>query len=151
MPPDRLRLLFATGVLSILGIGVAGYLTVVHYREDLLVCGVTGGCHTVQSSSYAVVAGIPIAILGLLMYVAMLGLVAVRLRRPDLNDATTMAAFAIALTGLLYSVFLTYVELFVIDAICQWCVVSALLTLGLCSIEGFNVWRSFDLEPVDVE
>src|SRR4029450_7198026 len=95
---------------------------------------------TVQSSSYAVVAGIPIAILGLLMYVTMLGLVAVRLKRPDLYAATTMAAGAIALTGLLYSAYLTYVELFVIDAICQWCVVSAVLmtlSLGVAGTRAF--------------
>ena len=144
MQPDRIRLLIASAVLSILGIGVAGYLTILHYREDLLVCGITSGCKTVQTSSYSELVGIPVAILGVLMYVSMLALVVVRLKRPVVYDRATMAAFAIALTGVVYAVYLTYVELFVIDAICQWCVVSAILTAAICVIEGFNVWRSLD-------
>src|SRR4051812_13692391 len=96
------RSLAASGGLSILGIAVATYLTIVHYRTDLLVCAVGGGCHTVQSSSYAVVLGIPVALLGLGMYLALLGLVIVRYRRPESNEQATMAAFAIALAGVIY-------------------------------------------------
>jgi uncharacterized membrane protein len=143
------RLLAASLVLSLLGIGVAAYLTAVHYRDDLLVCNLSGGCETVQHSSYAVVAGIPVAILGLAMYVALLGLVLLRLRLPEWSDRATMTAFAIAVAGVAYAGYLTYVELFVIDAICQWCVASAIITTLICIVEGVSVWRSLDSEPID--
>lgn len=158
MPADRDvsirgggRLLAASGVLSIMGIAVAAYLTVVHYRADLLVCGAGGGCHTVQSSSYAVVAGIPIAILGLAMYIALLALTGVRIKRPDWIVPATYAAFAIALAGVAYAIYLTYVELFVIDAICQWCVSSAVITTLICMVEGVAVWRLLDVELPEEE
>jgi uncharacterized membrane protein len=141
------RALAASLVLAVVGIAVAAYLTVVHYREDLLVCGVTSGCHTVQSSRYAVVAGTPVALLGLGMYLALCGLTAARLARPELHERLTLAAFALALVGVVYAGYLTYVELFVIDALCQWCVVSAIVTLAICVIEGMGVWDSFDAPP----
>jgi uncharacterized membrane protein len=143
------RVLAATLVLSLLGIAVATYLTIVHYRQDLLVCSLNHGCETVQKSSYAVVAGIPIAILGLAMYVALLGLTVLRARRPDRQDWGTMAAFAIAFAGVLYAGYLTYVELFVLHAICQWCVGSAIITLAICAVEGVGVWRLLDVDPAD--
>ena len=145
------RLLAASGVLSILGIAVAAYLTVVHYRADLLVCGAGGGCHTVQSSSYAVVAGIPIAILGLGMYISLLLLTCVRFKRAEWIAPATYAAFAIALAGVAYAIYLTYVELFVIDAICQWCVSSAVITTLICIVEGVAVWRLLDVEISEEE
>lgn len=144
-------MLTASGVLSILGIAVAAYLTVVHYRADLLVCGVSGGCHTVQSSSYAMVAGIPIAILGLGMYITLLLLTGVRFKRPEWIVSATYGAFAIALAGVAYAIYLTYVELFVIDAICQWCVMSAVITTFICIVEGVAVWRLLDVEMSEEE
>jgi uncharacterized membrane protein len=151
LQPDRPRRLVPSGVLSILGIAVAGYLTIVHYREDLLVCGVTSGCKTVQTSPYSEVAGIPIAILGVLMYLSLLGSVGIRLKWSELSDPAGMVAFVIALTGAVYAAHLTYLELFVIHAICQWCVASAILTLALCLIEANGVWRSLDPKPIEVE
>jgi uncharacterized membrane protein len=76
---------------------------VVHFRSDLLVCGVTNGCHTVQNSTYATLVGIPIAILGIAMYVLLFGLGALRLRHPEHRESASYVAFAIALTGLLYA------------------------------------------------
>ncbi|MGI8644153.1 MAG: vitamin K epoxide reductase family protein [Thermomicrobiales bacterium] len=136
------RWLLTSGVLALLGIGVSIYLTIVHYDEAALICGV-GGCHTVQSSRYAEVAGIPIAVLGLLMYTAILGLAMYRWCQPDTvhSDTLTSVAFAIALAGLSYAAYLTWLEIAVIDASCQWCVVSALLTLGILPAEGSGVWR----------
>jgi uncharacterized membrane protein len=142
--------LAASLLLSALGIGVAAYLTAVHFREDLLVCNLSGGCETVQKSSYAVVAGVPVAVLGLAMYITLLILTIVRIRRPNDRETLTMVAIAIALAGVAYAGYLTYIELFVIHAICQWCVASAIITLLICINEGAAVWGSFDggtLEP----
>lgn len=126
--------------LAALGVAIASYLTIVHYRSDLLVCR-AGDCASVQKSSYADIAGIPIALLGLAMYLAVLALGFVRWRRPAARELATMTAFSLILSGALYAGYLTYVELWVIDAICQWCVISAALTVGLLVSEGSIVAR----------
>lgn len=126
--------------LAALGVAIASYLTIVHYRSNLLVCTV-GNCASVQKSPYAEVAGIPVALLGMGMYLAVLALGAVRWRRPATGELATMAAFAVVLAGALYAGYLTYVEIWVIHAICQWCVISAVLTMGLLISEGRLVAR----------
>lgn len=123
-------------VLALLGVAVAGYLTIAHYNQGVLVCSPTlGNCHTVQSSVYATVGSIPIALFGVIMYVALAALALLRWRRPDLAWPATLAAFAIAFGGVLVSAYLTYLELAVIHAICQWCVTSAALAVVLLALE----------------
>ena len=134
----------ASLVLAIAGIGVAGYLTYVHYNLSALVC-TFGGCETVQTSRYAVLAGVPVAVLGLLMYLAVTGLVLVRATRRDLQLHLTATTFGIVLAGLVFAIYLTYLEVAVIHAICQWCVMSALLTVGLVISEGYGLMQV--LEP----
>jgi uncharacterized membrane protein len=111
---DR-ALRFAAAVVSIAGLTVAGYLTWAHYADASVVCGLGGGCETVQSSSYAKVAEVPVAVLGLAAYATICALLA--------WDAPVarLAAAAIALVGLLFSLYLLVVQLFVIDAVCTWC------------------------------
>ena len=127
------RALLRTGlVLAILGVGIAGYLTYVHYAGVEPVCNIAHGCHKVQTSQYAKLAGVPVAVLGLLGYVGILaGLVV-----PGENGR--MAAALLALIGFGFSMYLTYRELFTIDAICQWCVGSAVLMTALAVV---CVWR----------
>lgn len=137
---DRVNWRTISIVLAVLGVGVASYLTYVHYNQGALVCGV-GNCHTVQNSRYAVIAGIPISVLGLAMYLAVIALGVLRLVRRDLFMLATMAAFAVTLAGTLYAAYLTYLEIAVIKAICQWCVTSAVLTLLILISEGFGLFR----------
>ena len=132
--------------LALAGIGVAGYLTLAHYRQEILVCGI-GDCQTVQTSPYAEIAGVPIAVLGVSMYVALAGTSLARWRWPERQDLLTAAAFAIALAGTLYAAYLTYLEIWVIKAICQWCVVSALLTLGILLAEAYGLSRILGQGP----
>ncbi|MCM8747912.1 vitamin K epoxide reductase family protein [Thermomicrobiaceae bacterium CFH 74404] len=127
-------------VLALAGIGVAGYLTTAHYRQEILVCGV-GDCQTVQNSPYAEIGGVPIALLGAGMYVTLVAVGLARWRWPERHELLTAGAFAIALAGTLYAAYLTYLEIWVIRAICQWCVVSALLTLGILLVESFGLSR----------
>lgn len=136
----------ASLLFSLAGIGVAGYLVQVHYDESLLVCGV-GDCHTVQQSKYAEIFGVPIAILGLGMYLTVLGLGIARWRRPEWHLYATTAVFAIALAGALYSAYLTYIELEVIHAVCQWCVASACLTVAILLVEGFGLYAALGVPP----
>jgi uncharacterized membrane protein len=138
------RLTAISLALALGGIAVAAYLTLVHYRDDLLVCAV-GGCHTVQKSPYAELYGVPVAILGLCMFVAMAGFGLLRRIRPEWAESITLITFGLVLTGTVFTIYLTYLELFVIDAVCQWCVLTAVLTWALLLVEGTLAWRS--LQP----
>lgn len=111
-------------ILVLVGLGVAGYLTWVHYEGISPVC-TTGGCERVQASSYSEIGGIPVALLGLIGYVG----IGISLLVPgDLGRGLT---FLLTLIGFGFSIYLTYLELFVIDAICQWCVASAVVMTAL--------------------
>ena len=146
MQPSRTnsRLPLLSLALALGGVAVSAYLTLVHFRDDLLVCAV-GGCHTVQKSPYAMLGGIPVAVLGLGMFVAMVLLGLVRRMRPDWAESVTLATFGLALAGTVFTIYLTYLELFVIHAVCQWCVLTAMLTWAVLLVEGVLVWRS--LQP----
>lgn len=119
MSEARLRAVIA--VLALAGTGIAGYLTYVHYADVQVLCLANGGCETVQKSSYAKLAGVPVALLGLIGYVSLLASLAVR------GEAGRVAGAFIAIVGFGFSAYLTYREVFTIDAICQWCVASAVL------------------------
>ena len=132
MSPRALRL--STAVLALLGIAIAGYLTWVHYAGLDPVCvGGGGGCERVQSSRWAELAGIPVAVLGLVGYVAIL----TSLVLPD--ALARQAAAFLALVGLGFSAWLTYVELVEIEAICQWCVASAVVMTALAGVSVARV------------
>jgi len=103
-------------VVALCGIGVAGYLTWAHFEHSQVICVAGGGCETVQKSSYSEIVGIPVALLGLISYSTILALVAW-----DAPPARLGAA-ALALVGVLFGAYLLVVQLFVIDAVCVWCV-----------------------------
>src|SRR5919107_1151289 len=92
--------LLAALILSLTGAVVAAYLTWIHYDLSALTCGI-GDCHTVQTSSYAAIGPVPIALLGLGMFLAIAALVVVRWRRPALHWPATFAAFMLAFGGVL--------------------------------------------------
>ena len=124
----------AIGV-ALAGLGIATYLTVVHYSGGEPVCAVAHGCATVQQSDYAALAGVPVALLGLLGYVAILVALA-----GDGEAWRTAAAF-LALAGLGFSAWLTYVEVGILDAICIWCVGSAVCMALLAALTGARLVR----------
>jgi uncharacterized membrane protein len=126
----------ATAALALVGIGIAGYLTWVHYAGLEPVCvGGGGGCERVQSSRWAELAGIPVAVLGLGGYVAILASLAL----PEEQGAP--AAAFLALVGFGFSAWLTYVEIAKIEAICQWCVASAVVMTALALVSVARVLR----------
>jgi uncharacterized membrane protein len=124
---DR-RLRLVAIVVSVAGLAVAAYLTYVHYEGIKPVCGLGGDCEKVQSSEWADLAGIPVAVLGLIGYVAILASLLVR------GENALMAGALLALAGFGFSAYLTYRELFSIDAICPWCVTSAVLMTVLAVV-----------------
>jgi uncharacterized membrane protein len=135
--PSEATLQRAATFVAVFGIGVATYITIADAGGGAPTClAGGGGCETVANSSYSHLAGVNVAVFGIAGY-AML-LVASVLR----GDAARFAGFGIALVGFGFSVYLTYIELFKIEAICQWCVASAVLMtimlgLGATRVIGY--------------
>ena len=140
---DR-RLRLAIGVVCLVGIGVATYLTYTHYAGLNVVCPVSGGCETVQKSVYSKLAGLPVAVLGLAGYIAIFITLFIR------HELARAAAFGMALVGCLFSLYLTYREVFTIKAICPWCGSSAVMMTLLTILTAIRFLRaeSSDVPPV---
>jgi uncharacterized membrane protein len=120
--PSEGNLQRAIAFVAALGIGVAAYIAIAEANGGSPVCLAGGsGCETVAKSSWSHLAGADVAVLGVVGYALLLAMAFFA------NDLTRFAGFALALGGLGYSVFLTYVELFKIEAVCQWCLASATL------------------------
>jgi uncharacterized membrane protein len=131
---DRLRA--AAIVCCALGLAIAGYLTYVHYAGISPVCEIAHGCEKVQTSHWSRIAGVPVALLGLLGYAGILA--ALLLRR----EAALTAAAGQALVGFGFSAYLTYREVFTIHAICIWCVASAVLMAALAVLTVVRLVRA---------
>ena len=145
----RLRLLL--GALGVLGLGISVYLTILHYEGGSPVC-LAGGesCATVQESEYADLAGIPVPLIGVFGYLTISAAAAI----PG-DPGRFLGVFA-GLVGVGFSIYLTYLELFVIEAICQWCVASAVvialaLAIALVRAVRFGGRDSVRLEETDDE
>jgi len=135
------RLLQVIGVLALIGLGISAYLTYTYTTDQVTLCiGGGVGCDTVQHSPYAWIMGVPIPTLGAAAYLLVLGLAAVALRGLEPAEWIVLALFGTSLVGLLFSAYLTYLELFVIHAICTWCVVSAVIQVLLFSL-AVVLWR----------
>jgi uncharacterized membrane protein len=123
------------GLLAFIGVFVSTYLTLYKFGYiGSLQCAV-GSCETVNTSRWATFLGLPVAAWGLGFYVAVLALVFVGIQE-RYADSRAVALALVALTGwgVLFSGWLTYLELFVIDAICIWCVTSAVIVLVMFAI-----------------
>jgi uncharacterized membrane protein len=132
---DR-RLRLAVLVLAVVGLGIAGYLTYVHYAELEPVCGLGGDCERVQTSDYADLAGVPVALMGLVGYALILASLAIP------GELGLVAGATLALVGFGFSAYLTYREAATIDAICTWCVASAVVMTALAVVTCLRVVRA---------
>ena len=120
----------AIAVLALAGVFVSLYLWLHKLGViGVLQCG-TGGCDTVQASPYADFLGIPVALYGVVGYVVLLLLSLAAAQRPDVPRLDSALAILASL-GFLFTVYLTALELFVIHAICRWCVGSAAIITGI--------------------
>lgn len=131
--------------VTILGLLISGYLSYAKLFNTATVCiGGSGSCELVQNSVYAYFLGIPVAYFGFLTYVGLLVLLLAKMG--DWNQwghLATMGYFALALFGTIFSAYLTYVELFILGDICQWCIASALVTVTIFVLSAF--WLRQDL------
>jgi len=113
--------------LAALGFVDAAYLTWIKLTGGAVACSNIGDCEVVNNSRYAVIGGVPIALLGAGTYLLILVLLGLERSNPAAGEATRMAVFGFALVGTLYSAYLTYVEFAVLKAICPYCVASAII------------------------
>ena len=120
--------------LATFGIGVATYIAIADSGGGAPVCIAGGhGCQTVAESSYSHLAGVNVAVFGIAGYVLLLACALLR------GDGARIGGFALSLVGFGFSLYLTYLELFTIDAICQWCVASAVLMTLLFAADAIRM------------
>jgi uncharacterized membrane protein len=131
-------------VLSVLGLGWAGYLTWVHYSGAAPLCSIKGNpCSQVQKSTYSELAGVPVALIGAIGYLAILATLLVRE-----TENARLATMGLTLGGFGFSAYLTYREVFTLHKICEDCVASAvIMTILTC----LAVWRFLRSEPTGLE
>ncbi len=133
----------AIALLSLLGVLVSAYLYLYKIGKiGSLACG-AGGCEAVQLSRWSSFLGVDVALLGLVGYLGMLGLALAGLQ-PGVarRRGVTVALLAASGVGVLFAGYLTYLELFVIHAICFWCVSSAVIVAIICVLAALDLHRS---------
>lgn len=119
-------------VFIIIGIGVATYMSYVETQSVEAICGPVGDCNTVQQSSYAMLFGfLPVGVLGLIGYVGLLGAWLVRRFMPQQQKLAALAFWGMSIFAVVFSLYLTYLEPFVIKAVCMWCITSAIIVTAL--------------------
>lgn len=135
-------------ILSLLGIVIAGYLTWVKLSDTEAFCGGVGDCSSVQNSVYGYIFGIPVSYPGLLAYLVLAALAFYNLRADvSRRGWTELLFFLITFAGFIFSAYLTYTELFLIHAVCPWCVASFLNLLVMTVLSGAAVF----MRPPEVE
>jgi Predicted membrane protein len=124
---------WAIPIAIIGGLAVAGYLTFIEATATPVMCGPTGGCAEVQNSKYAILFGIlPIGVLGLIGYLAILaGWIVWQFGAQATQKLGALSIWGMCIFGVLFSIYLTFLEPFVIGATCMWCISSAVLMIIL--------------------
>ncbi len=127
-PTDRTApaLFWSTVIVSIIGAADSVYLLIYKLTGNPYMCLGNGGCHNVNFSPYSEISGIPISVFGIGAYLAILCILVLEGRVKIAKENGPLAIFGIGLGGVAFSVYLTYLELYVIHAICPFCVVSAI-------------------------
>ncbi len=136
---------WASVVLAFMGLADATYLTILKFTHHEAMCAGVGDCYTVNTSPYAEIHGIPIALLGAFAYVAILALLWLERRHPLGKAYAPMAVFALTFAGVLYSAYLTYLEAYVIHAFCPYCLLSATILLFLLILAIIRLLK----EPIE--
>ncbi|HEY3222154.1 MAG TPA: vitamin K epoxide reductase family protein [Gemmatimonadales bacterium] len=133
----------AIALLALVGLFVALYLWL-HALGigGAIKCGASGGCETVQTSRWAVFLGLPVALYGVVGYLAILVVAIVALRPPALSQPRWSTWLVLLATvGFGFTLYLTYLELFVIHAICRWCVGSAAIITAIWVVAVWELRR----------
>ena len=129
VPSSAYNLSWAVPILAMFGLGVALYLSYVEVTQVKAICGPVGECNIVQSSPYAQLMGFPVGVLGAIFYMAISVLwIGQRFLPGRIRTLSLLSLVALTIFGTGFSIYLTMIELFVIRAICAWCLSSAVFT-----------------------
>ncbi len=139
-------ILKVSAVLALIGLADSIYLTYIKLANATASCAGIGNCESVNSSKYAEIAGIPIALFGAGAFLAILFLLFIENRSEFWKNTAPMAVFGISLAGVLYSAYLTYVEIAILHAICPYCVLSAVVLVALLVISVVRLLRDEQFE-----
>lgn len=123
------KLRIGIAVISLIGFLDSLYLSWLEFTHREAFCAGSGDCQTVANSPYSEIAGIPIAVLGIGAYLVILGLLYLEQKGEFWREYSPLMIFGISLVGVIYSIYLTYIEIAVIYAICPYCVISAIAML----------------------
>jgi uncharacterized membrane protein len=136
-------------ILCVIGLGVAGYLSYIEITLSQAICGPVGDCNAVQLSPYARLWGVlPVGVLGMGGYFAIIiAWWAGHKRRGWLSSYAPIALFGMAFFGIVFSAYLTYLEPFVIKAVCIWCITSATIMTLLLLLSIHSALRSLIGDP----
>jgi uncharacterized membrane protein len=139
-------------VTAVIGLAVSTYLSVAKLANKDVLCFVgASDCNIVNSSGYSMWRGIPVAILGVLGYILILAILLILSKQKNESSVIMLALFSVTLFGMLYSLYLTYVEIFIIHAICPWCLTSATAMFVLFIISAIFLGRSKILTTIHQE
>ena len=139
MNDKRLRQIMT--VLAIIGLLVSIYMTVYKFTEIEAMCIGSGGCSEVNSSRYSEINGIPVAVLGILGYAAILALLFLEGRSGFFQEYGTMLQFGLSLMGFLFTLYLIYVEVALIGAYCPFCLTSQAVMIIIFIISVIRLAR----------
>ena len=136
--PRGLRvLLWASVILSGLGVFVSGYLVTKRFTGGSLACTRWAQCDVVNNSVYSQIYGVPVCVIGLAGYLLLLGLaVAALAAHGRTRFRLLLLGFVLSLGGVGFSIYLTYLEIYVIEALCAWCVASAIIITLLAVVSA---------------
>jgi uncharacterized membrane protein len=135
------RLQKASLILSIIGLLDSLYLSWIEYSGKFALCGPIGNCESVNTSKYAQVYGIPLAYIGVIIYTIFIFMLILEGKNDWLAEYGTLIMFGLTLIGVLFSIYLTYLEIWVIKAICPYCVVSAIVMVILFVLSSIRLFR----------
>jgi len=135
------RLRIFSVILAIIGLIDSIYLSWEKIFHVEVFCGGSGDCQTVANSPYSEIAGIPIAYLGVGVYIVIIALLYLEGRGTFWRQNSPLIIFGLTLAGTIYSIYLTYLEIAVIYAICPYCVISAVVMTLLFIVAIIRLFR----------
>jgi uncharacterized membrane protein len=133
-------------VLALAGLAVAVYMTVIYYQDtEVFLCAEGGGCDTVKNSPFSHIGPVPVAALGVAGFLAILAMLASEELSGPLAAQGPLMVFGMSLFGVIYVAYLTYLEIFVIHALCPYCVAAAVIMLAIFVIAVLRMRSSESL------
>jgi uncharacterized membrane protein len=136
--------IWTTLILAGIGLIDSVYLLIFKLSNNNAMCLGNGDCATVNASRYSELYGIPVSLLGVLAYLVIIILVFFELRNLFTKDNSNLLVFGVSLVGVLFSAYLTYIEYFVIFAVCPFCVVSAIVISAIFILSTIRLVKNLN-------